>query len=339
MKSRAVRYHEPFDCRLDTIDIPAAKDNEITCRALYSLISAGSECISFRRQFDSTMHRCSELGHPALVGYSMAAEVIAVGKNVKEYKVGDLVYAHSKHMEYFNIEVGDLVTKIPNYIKPEEACWITVLRAGLFSAQKAQIKVTDSVVIVGLGVFGMASLQFARLMGARRIIAVDPISQRTERAKAFGATHTVTARLQDSFDTIREICNGEDPDSVIDATNQADTLAACCNLCRQDGNVVLIADPPNVNSQCVSSMTLIKYTNIHGIFIDMMTEAVNFNYPATTQKVHETIFDMIHHGRIRVRDMITKFVSPEDVQENYQALYNDRSDELGVVYDWSCLKD
>jgi threonine dehydrogenase-like Zn-dependent dehydrogenase len=358
MKTNQILFHEEFDCRLDTVALEPLKDDEICCKAIKSVISVGSETISFRRKFDPEMIRTQELGHPAGAGYSMAAEVIEVGKDVLDYKVGDIIFAREQHKQHFNINPAFRVSHMPEWMSVDEVCWTTILRAGLFAAMKAKIKYSDTVVILGLGIFGMASLQFAGLLGAKKIIAIDPIKQRTDRALKFGATDVITARaLNGNFmvsenaarynldrefdnpirDQLIDMNNGKLADGAIDATADAEGLSAACVLTRNGGHVALIADPPNITDQHVGSNILLGYLNIHGIFINMMEEDPNAFYPLTIQRVHAAIYEHIGKGEINVKDMITDYVSPADPTAVYQSLYEDRSERLGVLYDWSLI--
>lgn len=305
------------------------------------------------------MIRTQELGHPAGVGYSMAAEVIKVGKHVLDYKTSDIVFAREQHKQHFTINPTSRVSHMPEWMSVGEVCWTTILRAGMFAAMKLNIKPNDTVVILGLGIFGMASLQFAKLLGAKKLIAIDPIKQRTDRALKFGATDVITDRalngkfiVSENTATYNLNCEFENPirdhlikinkgklaDCVIDATSAAEGLSAACVLTRNGGNVSIIADPPNITKQHVGSNILLGYLNLHGIFINMMEEDPNEFYPLTIQGVHDTIYEHIRKGEINVKDMITDYVSPADPTRVYQSLYEDRSERLGVLYDWSLIE-
>ena len=338
MITKKIMYHEPFDARLDEAQLEELQDNEVRCRALKSLISTGSELISFRRQFDPSMHRCSELGHPQRVGYSMAGEGIQTGAGGKDYKVGDKVYAHVSHQSLFNVPEGIRLFKMPEYLTPDEICFLTVLKAGLFAAMKANIKITDTIVAAGLGLYGIASLQFAHLFGASRIIAIDPVKARAERALQFGATHVICDNARDARDQVLAINGGRLADAGIDATASAQGLAQVSMLVRNGGRVSLIADPANLESQCPGTNMLRGYLTIHGIFIDMMEEIPNAFYPAQLQDVHRALCELLRDRRIHVKDMITDYVSPADPTAVYQKLYDNRFGSLGVLYDWSLLE-
>lgn len=60
----------------------------------------------------------------------------------------------------------------------------------------------DTVVVIGAGGVGMNALQGARAVGAKYVVAVDPVAAKRDSAKIFGATHTV-ASARDAVPLVR----------------------------------------------------------------------------------------------------------------------------------------
>lgn len=350
-ESKVLRFHNECDCRLDTVPLEPLKSNEIRCKAKHSAVSAGTEKISYRRKFSPSMHRNPELLQPITYGYCMAAEVIDIGNDVTDYRIGDLVYVWQNHKQYFNVVPNGIadpspgkeswqysVTKIPTGVTTQEACWMTILRCALFAAMKAEVKVTDTVVVMGLGIFGITTVQFLKHMGARRIIGVDPIPERAEIARKFGATHTFAKTAEEIWDDVHELTDGKMADSVIDTTDGFMGIVTGCELARGDGTLVIVGDPADADSMIYTDRARRAYTKIIGIWIDMMsTNGPNPFYPTTLDDVHDTIFELLRDGRINVRDMTTDIVSPADADTMYKILIEDPRKHLGVVFDWSLL--
>lgn len=342
----AVRFHNPFDARLTCEPLEPLRAGELRCKALHSLISSGTERIQYRRKFDPTMHRNSELAAPYCSGYSMAAEVLAVGPGVTGFATGDRIYCTANHMQFFNVKVDGNVIRIPDFISTQEACWMTILQSGMFACMKAQIRHTDTVLILGAGLFGMATLQFAALANPRRIIVVDPVPERAARAQAFGATDVLPCDCTEVFDAIYDMTGGRLCDCVMDCTNDAAPLAAACNLTRTCGQLVVIADPSNSDSWRVASGfrngvgtgLLGASLNLHGIYIKMMSEDPNPFYPVTLDDVHGTIFEFLRDGKLNVRDLTTHMVNPTDCNAVFDMIYHDKACNLGVVYDWARIE-
>ena len=58
------------------------------------------------------------------------------------------------------------------------------------AVNRADVQPGDTVVVVGIGGIGINAVQGAAMAGAKRVIAVDPVEFKREKAMEFGATHT-----------------------------------------------------------------------------------------------------------------------------------------------------
>ncbi|OYN76246.1 NDMA-dependent alcohol dehydrogenase [Mycolicibacterium sphagni] len=92
------------------------------------------------------------------------------------------------------------VVKIPDDVPLDKACLVGCgVTTGWGSAVHiGQVRAGETVVVVGAGGIGVNAIQGARLAGAQRIIAVDPVEFKRDQARTFGATHTAptTGRAQ-----------------------------------------------------------------------------------------------------------------------------------------------
>ncbi|MHB1535854.1 MAG: S-(hydroxymethyl)mycothiol dehydrogenase [Acidimicrobiales bacterium] len=81
----------------------------------------------------------------------------------------------------------------------------------------------DTVAVFGCGGVGDAAIAASALAGARTIVAVDLDDRKLERARRFGATHTVNAAEEDPVEAIRNLTGGFGADVVIEAVGRPDT--------------------------------------------------------------------------------------------------------------------
>src|SRR5262249_15409081 len=72
----------------------------------------------------------------------------------------------------------------------------------------ARVEPGSTVAVFGAGGVGLATIQGARIAGARMIIAVDTVESKFEKARELGATHTVNAKADDPVKMIRTMTNG-----------------------------------------------------------------------------------------------------------------------------------
>jgi len=101
----------------------------------------------------------------------------------------------------------------------------------------------DTVAVIGCGGVGDAAIAGARLVGARKIIAVDTDDTKLKWARDFGATHTVNARELDVVETIQALTDGFGVDVVIDAVGRPETWKQAFYARDLAGTVVLVGVP------------------------------------------------------------------------------------------------
>jgi threonine dehydrogenase-like Zn-dependent dehydrogenase len=116
----------------------------------------------------------------------MAVGVVTeVGQDVTRFRVGDRVFGHFPIRETHTVDESraDL---LPEGLAPETAlCLDPVVMA--LAIRDIDIRLGDEVAVFGLGAIGLVALQLAKLAGARRVIALDPLARRREVALRLGA--------------------------------------------------------------------------------------------------------------------------------------------------------
>ena len=136
-------------------------------------------------------------------------------------------------------------TKVDPAARPEVAGLIGCgVMAGLGAAiNTGAVQRDDSVAVIGCGGVGNAAIAGARLVGARRIIAVDIDDRKLGWAKDFGATDTVNSRQTDPVEAIRALTGGHGADVVIDAVGRPETYQQAFYARDLAGTVVLVGVP------------------------------------------------------------------------------------------------
>jgi Zn-dependent alcohol dehydrogenase len=106
--------------------------------------------------------------------------------------------------------------KILDHYPLDKACLIGCgVTTGWGSAvYAAEVRPGDDVVVIGIGGIGASAIQGARLAGAERIFAIDPVPFKREMATKFGATHTA-ASVEEATALVNEVTWGKNADKVI----------------------------------------------------------------------------------------------------------------------------
>lgn len=309
---------------------------EVLCRAQKSLISIGTETLCLRGVFDPGTNWEEWVQFPFRPGYSMAARVVEVGEGVSGLREGDRVAAWAAHEQFFKLHPENLY-RIPDKVTDEEATWNCLAVTTQLGVRRAEHVLGETVGVVGLGMLGQLVVQYLRLAGARKIIAIDPVQNRLDMARIHGATHTLAADVRDIRTQIEAITRGKMLDAVYDITGHPAALAPCIQLVRKLGRVILLGDCPTPSDQCLGPGVVSDSVAILGIHGTMTPEQPSVHNPWTRREVIKLFFDYLEQDRMGVSDLITNRHSVHDAPEVYASLMEDRSSVMGVIFDWTVL--
>src|SRR4029077_2071374 len=103
----------------------------------------------------------------------------------------------------------------------------------------ARVEPGASVLVMGLGGIGLSIVQGARIAGAARIIAADPVGARREVARELGATDVVDPTAEDPVERARE-ATVIGVDYAFDAVGRASLVQAGLAACRNGGTTVAV---------------------------------------------------------------------------------------------------
>ncbi len=108
----------------------------------------------------------------------------------------------------------------------------------------AEVETGATVIIMGLGGVGVAAVQGARLAGASVILASDPLAERRELAKLFGATHVIDPLNENVLERCQQLTHGIGMDYAFETAGIARLTEEAINLIRPGGATVCVGAPP-----------------------------------------------------------------------------------------------
>jgi len=232
---RVAMYYNNKDVRLEEIPTPQIGPGELLVKVLASGI-CGSDVMEWYRIKKA----------PRVLGHEIAGEIVEVGKEVRNYKVGDRVFV-SHHVpcntcqyclngfhtlcdtlrttnfdpggfaEYLRvpkINVDRGVFLLPKEISFEDGVFIEPLACVLRGQRLAKLRFGQGVFVIGSGISGVLHIALARASGAGWVMASDISEYRLKAAKQFGADEAILAKEVNPA-KIREINHGRLADLVI----------------------------------------------------------------------------------------------------------------------------
>lgn len=163
---------------------------------------------------------------PVTIGHEFSGDVVAIGSEVTKARLGERVtvepcivcgkcdacrhgqYGYCEHIS-FTYRNGDgamadyvvvkepYVYELPDYLSYETGALIEPLSVATHAVRRADIRLGETVLIIGAGAIGMMVAAMCRRSGAAEVIIADFSDQRLEMAKQVGATVTVNSGKED----------------------------------------------------------------------------------------------------------------------------------------------
>ena len=152
--------------------------------------------------------------------------------------------------------------RIPEGVPLDVACVIgCAVQTGVGAVlNTAGVVEGATVLVLGLGGIGLSVVQGARLAAAAQIAVSDPVPERREAAKLFGATHLLDPGRDDVVAAARELTSGVGVDYAFETAGQAALVEAGYQAVRNGGTVVCVGAPPVDQSVTLAPAALLPVT-------------------------------------------------------------------------------
>jgi predicted dehydrogenase/threonine dehydrogenase-like Zn-dependent dehydrogenase len=344
--------------RVEDVPAPALRGGAVLVANRYSLISAGTERMKVETGRMSLLGKArarpdlvkkvlktlrtegigatyrkvtARLESPSPLGYSCAGEVIAVGSEVVGIQVGDRVACagaeHAHHAELVCVP-QNLVVPIPEGVPYEDAAFTTVGAIALHGVRQAAVQLGDTVVVIGLGLVGLLTVQLLKASGAR-VFGIDVNPARCELAMRLGADR-VALRSDDVVGLVRDFTHGYGADVVMltagGSTNDPIELAG--ELARDRGKVVVVGllkmDVPQ-RLYYEKELTVLLSRSYGPGRYDPVYEEMGVDYPIgyvrwTERENMREFLRLLAEGKVQVEPLITHRYPIDRAAEAYNLL-------------------
>ncbi len=335
MDSLTVTFTGKEELALERLPVPEPGPGTLLLETQASLISTGTECICYQRNFEPGTHWHHWVQYPFYPGYSNGGVVIGKGEGVTGFELGQVVAYRAGHRQYA-VMPADTVTPVPAGVTPQEAAWIALAKIVQNGVRRAAHTMGDDVAVIGLGILGQLVVQYARLMGARHVVAIDMAEPRlTFASEISGATHTLQMPAGEAAPHLAEITEGRMADVVYDVTGFPQVFASALALPRRFGTLLLLGDTGVPSGQQLSSDVIMRGLRILGAHDSHPPQEATDFTPWSNQRITELFFTYLARGQMNVQDLVTHTYAPTQAKEAYTMLTTDRSAALGVLFDWT----
>lgn len=282
-----------------------------------------------------------------ILGHECAGTIVEIGSDVQNLKVGDKVALepgitcgqcefcktgrynlcpdveflatppyHGSLMNYIAFP-ENMCFKLPDNITTREGALVEPLAVGMHAAIQGNVKLGDSIVILGAGTIGLVTLLACKAYGATDITVVDVIPKRLEYAKKLGATATINAAETDVFAEVEKMTGKKGVDTVIETAGSARTISQTPYLIKNGGTIVLVGLAPQDIIEFNFAKIMAKEAQIKSVF--------------RYRNIYPTAIKAIAKGIIDITGIVTHEFDFDEVAKAFDYVINNKQDVVKAV--------
>ena len=276
---------------------------------------------------------------PADTGHEPVGEIIEVGSEVTNYKVGQWIsgmgggklgaFNAGAFSDYLIVEDSDRqFTALPDGIRNPECCCAEPLGCITNMVRHTSSILGNNVAVVGCGFMGLMAIAGLRGCGAEHVTAVDLLDNKLELAKKYGATDVINPLNGPVDDAAYDLTNGKFYDAVIEITGSLKGLETASNILRPSQRESLKSFDGTFNGHGVIVMASVYLSN------ETFPVPLGFNLCAKSPELwavnpdfavspRENMLRGIQsyaNGRLPMDELITHKLKFEDIQKGFELL-------------------
>mgnify|MGYP003565053204 FL=1 len=280
----------------------------------------------------------NKLDQPLPLGYCNVGRVAEVGTGVTGLAAGDRVISNGKHAEVVSVPLN-LCAKVPDAVSDEEAAFTVLGTIALQGIRLVAPTLGETVVVTGLGLVGLMTVQLLRANGCR-VLGLDFDPEKLAMARQFGAEVVDLSTGQDPVVAAETFSRGRGVDAVIvtAATQSSEPMHQAALMCRKRGRIVLVGVTGLELSRddfFKKELTFQVSASYGPGRYDPNYEEKGQDYPVgfvrwTEQRNFEAVLDMMAMGQLDVKPLISHRFAIGEAEQAYE-LVGGAGPSLGIL--------
>ncbi|WP_231460168.1 zinc-dependent alcohol dehydrogenase [Pedobacter sp. Leaf132] len=241
--------------------------------------------------------------------------------------------------QYVRVPYADISPRIvPEHLTDEQALFLTdIFPTGWSAIDWAQLKGGEVVAIFGCGPVGLMAQKAAWINGASRVIAIDPLDYRLEKAKAVNNVEILNPHKVDVVEAIRAMTGGRGADVCVDAVgfeperNFMDKVKATFNF--EKGSMKVL----DMCFEAVRRMGTVSIVGVYGSPYDNFPLFRIFDKGITIKQGQAPVINyidkligLVNDGKVVLDDIITHTLPLEDAAHGYK-IFDEKEDDCVKV--------
>jgi L-iditol 2-dehydrogenase len=334
---KAAMLHGVKDLRVEDVDVPGVGIGEVLVK-IKAATTCGTDVKIYQRGYVEKIIKL-----PTIFGHEWAGEVVEVGEDLDWPKKGmrvragnsapclhcnmcqkgkynlceNMIWLWGAYAEYIKIPARTVLVnmqEIPSHVSFEEAAITEPLACVLHGVEEANVKLGDTVVVIGAGPIGLLHLLTVKKMGAEKIVMIDLVDERLNVAKELGADETINAGKENAVEKVQQLTGGYGADIVIEAIGSPVTWEQALRLARKGGTILEFGGcPPGTEIKLNTEMLHYGELTVLGAF-------------HTTPLHFRKALNLISSRTVDVRPLVTKRMRLEDIKQAFEILSTSKNE-------------
>jgi predicted dehydrogenase/threonine dehydrogenase-like Zn-dependent dehydrogenase len=287
----------------------------------------------------------NKLDKPLSMGYCNVGRVTEIGFGVSGFDVGDRVISNGNHAEVVVVP-KNLCAKVPDEVSDEEASFTVLAAIALQGVRLTQPTLGETVVVMGLGLIGLITVQLLRANGCR-VLGIDFDRDKLALAREFGAETIDLSTEKDPVKVAESYSRNRGVDAVIvtASTQSSEPIHQAALMCRKRGRIVLVGVTglnllrddfykKELTFQVSASYGPGRY--------DSNYEEKGQDYPVgyvrwTEQRNFEAVLDLMSKGLLNLKALISHRFFIDEAEKAYELLMSDEP-SLGIILKYTGIE-
>ena len=288
--------------------------------------------------FESVMNK---LDQPLPLGYCNVGRVMITGGGVANFEIGDRVVSNGKHAEVVSVPVN-LCARVPEGVSDDEAAFTVLGAIALQGIRLVQPTLGEAVVVTGLGLIGLVTVQLLRAHGCR-VLGLDFDPAKLELARSLGEETVDLSAGQDPVAAAQVFSRGRGVDAVIitASTKSNEPVHQAALMCRKRGRIILVGVTGLELSRAdffEKELTFQVSCSYGPGRYDANYEEKGNDYPVgyvrwTEQRNFEAVLDMMADGRLNVKPLVSHRFAITEAEQAYD-LVGGGGPSLGILLEY-----
>jgi predicted dehydrogenase/threonine dehydrogenase-like Zn-dependent dehydrogenase len=283
----------------------------------------------------------SKLDQPVTLGYSNVGVVADVGPGVHGFQIGDRVASNGPHAEMVSVS-ANLCARVPEAVSDDEAAFTVVGAIALQGIRLAAPTLGETVVVSGLGLIGLLTVQLLQAQGCR-VIGFDFDPARLALARSFGAEAIALGDGADPVAAAEALTEGQGVDAVLitASTDSDEPVRQAARMCRKRGRIVLVGVAGLNLSRAdfyEKELTFQVSCSYGPGRYDPVYEDKGVDYPIgfvrwTEQRNFEAVLQLMASGKLDVKPLISHRFPIDDIARAYEVVGGSEP-SMGILLDY-----